>query len=411
MIFFSLYIDPGTGSMLFSLFIGIAAAVSFGLRALFVKLRFIFSAGKAQKTSDKNIPYVIFSDHKRYWNVFKPICDEFESRQIPLVYYTASPDDPALAAEYHFVRTEYLGEGNKPYAKLNMLYADILLSTTPGLDVYQWKRSRDVKYYVHIPHSIGDFSHYHMFGLDFYDAVLVSGDNQTQFVRKMEDLRPNIKRKEIITAGSTYLDQMQERLDSLPPQEQNKRAVVLVAPSWGKNGILTRYGEKLLSSLQKENDFDIIVRPHPQTVTSEKDILEPLQAKFHDIEWNFDNDNFDVLRRSDIMITDFSAIIFDYTFIFGKPMIYAESQFDTMQYDADWIDEPDWHLRVLPEIGVKLKEEDFPSIGQIIKNTLNSKTLEQNRQRLKDEVWQNKGSSAKSTVDYLIKKRDQISKE
>ena len=47
MTFLPLYIDPGTGSMLFSLFIGIAAAASFGLRALFIKLRFVFSAGKA----------------------------------------------------------------------------------------------------------------------------------------------------------------------------------------------------------------------------------------------------------------------------------------------------------------------------------------------------------------------------
>ena len=411
MIFFSLYIDPGTGSMLFSLFIGIAAAASFGLRALFIKLRFIFSAGKANTKDSKNIPYVIFSDHKRYWNVFKPVCDEFERRQIPLVYYTASPDDPALSAGYQFVRAEFIGEGNKPYAKLNMLRADILLATTPGLDVYQWKRSKGVKCYVHIPHDVSDFAGYRMFALDFYDAVLVSGKHQIQFTRKMEELRPNIKKKELVIAGCTYLEQMQERLDSLPPREQNERTVVLVAPSWGASGILARYGERLLSALQKEKDFDIIVRPHPQTVVSEKDILEPLQTKFPDIEWNFDNDNFDVLRKSDILITDFSGIMFDYTFIFDKPLIYADTDFDPMPYDADWIDEPMWALRILPELGVRLEEKDFPSIAQVIKTALNSETLEQNRQRIKDEAWQNRGSSAKSVVDYLVEKRSRISGE
>ena len=117
MIFLPLYIDPGTGSMLFSLFIGIAAAASFGLRALFLKLKFVFSGGKANEESDgKKIPYVIFSDHKRYWNIFRPICDEFEQRQVPLTYYTASPDDPVLSANYKYVHAEYLGEGNKPYS-------------------------------------------------------------------------------------------------------------------------------------------------------------------------------------------------------------------------------------------------------------------------------------------------------
>ena len=66
--FFSLYIDPGTGSMLFSLIIGLVAAGSFGLRALYLKFKFIVSGGNKESNIDnKKIPYVIFSDHKRYW--------------------------------------------------------------------------------------------------------------------------------------------------------------------------------------------------------------------------------------------------------------------------------------------------------------------------------------------------------
>lgn len=38
-----LYIDPGTGSMLFSLFIGLATTAVFAGRALILKLKFLFS--------------------------------------------------------------------------------------------------------------------------------------------------------------------------------------------------------------------------------------------------------------------------------------------------------------------------------------------------------------------------------
>ena len=76
-----LYIDPGTGSMLFSLFIGIAATGVFLLRAAFIKIKFLFTGGKKSALDNDCIPYVIFSDSKRYWNVFKPICDEFEKRK------------------------------------------------------------------------------------------------------------------------------------------------------------------------------------------------------------------------------------------------------------------------------------------------------------------------------------------
>ena len=92
-----LYIDPGTGSMLFSIVIGIATTLLFFAQKIFVKLKFFLSGGKAEKISSTKMPYVIFSDHKRYWNVFKPICDEFENRGVDIVYWTASPDDPALS--------------------------------------------------------------------------------------------------------------------------------------------------------------------------------------------------------------------------------------------------------------------------------------------------------------------------
>lgn len=75
---FFLYIDPGTGSMLFSILIGVVSTLLFFGQRLFMKIKFFVSGGKTVKISSTKIPYVIFSDHKRYWNVFKPVCDEFE---------------------------------------------------------------------------------------------------------------------------------------------------------------------------------------------------------------------------------------------------------------------------------------------------------------------------------------------
>ena len=404
-----LYIDPGTGSMLLSLFIGIATAAVFGLRALFIKLQFIFTGGKVKATSEKSIPFVIFSDHKRYWNVFKPICDEAEKRKIPLVFYTMSADDPALNAKYEFVKAEFIGEGNKAFAKLNMLHADILLATTPNLDVYQWKRSKNVKCYVHVPHSAGELASYRMFALDYYDAVLTCGKNQVDLIRTIESLRPSIAKKEVVTVGSLVLDNLKARYDSVTHESKNEKPVVLVAPSWGKSGILSRYGEKFLSAMQK-TDFKVIIRPHPQTVVSEKNILEPLVQKFSCFEWNYDNDNFNALNKVDILITDFSDIIFDFACVFNKPVIYADTHFDTLPYDADWLSEPRWGEKVLTDIGVQLKEEDFDNLEAVIKNALNSEILSKGRDKVRSECWENVGQSAKSTVEYLIEKQKSLQK-
>lgn len=400
-----LYIDPGTGSMLFSLFIGIAASAVFLFRSLIIKLKFVVSGGKTVARGETVAPYVIFSDSKRYWNVFEPICDEFERREIPTLFYTASSDDPALAKNYKFVTTEFIGEGNAAFARLNMLRADICLATTPGLDVFQWKRSKECRYYVHIPHSLDDLSVYRMFGIDHYDAILISGACQEKRVREMEKLR-NLPAKDLVYVGSTYMDGLKKRFDEVKKPEKNPRPTVLIAPSWGPSSILARFGKKLISALA-ENDFDVVVRPHPQTIVSEKEIFDPLCEAFKDnskVSWNFDNDNFDILNRADILISDFSSVMFDFVFIFDKPLIYADVKFDSAPYDADWFDEPMWTLKVLPQVGVQLKEEDFPRIGEIVKDALKSQKLSENRTHARDEVWTCIGEGSKNTVDYLVKK-------
>ena len=80
-----LYIDPGTGSMLFTILIGVIGAGIYSLRMLWIKIRFLLSGGKVE-TSDIEIPFVIFSDDKRYWNVFEPICREMNKRGKDIVY-------------------------------------------------------------------------------------------------------------------------------------------------------------------------------------------------------------------------------------------------------------------------------------------------------------------------------------
>ena len=60
------YIDPGTGSMLFTILIGILGALRYVFKSWFVKLRFFFSGGRSKDTNSDEIPLVIFSDGKQY---------------------------------------------------------------------------------------------------------------------------------------------------------------------------------------------------------------------------------------------------------------------------------------------------------------------------------------------------------
>lgn len=407
------YIDPGTGSMLFAIFIGIITSGIFVVKKFLLKLKFLLHGGKVEASKER-YPYVIFSDSKRYWNVFKSICDEFERREVKLEYLTASPDDPALLQDYKYVNCRFIGENNKAYARLNMLDAGIMLSTTPGLDVYQWKRSENVSWYAHIFHAVDEGLGYRMFGMDYYDAVLLTGAFQEKYIRKLEELR-NLPRKEMPVVGSTYMDALKEKLDNNPmllqPDRGNK--TVLLAPSWGASGILSKYGEKIIKALC-ETGYQIIVRPHPQSLISEKDILDELTRNFADIdnlEWNYDNDNFEVLKKADVMITDFSGIIFDYALVFGKPVIYADTSFDSAPYDAAWIDEPLWRFEVLKKMGAPLKPEDFQNMKERIDELIDAEKFDTAREEVRNEAWQCIGESAKKTVDYMINKYQELFQE
>lgn len=404
-----LYIDPGTGSMIFTVLLGVVSTLYYLFKKLIVKIRFVLSAGRIHKTDITTIPYLIFSDSKNYWNVFKPVCDEFEKRKIPLVYWTASNNDEALTHKYDFVKTEYIGEGNRAFAKLNNMRADVVLATTPGLDVLQWKRSKNVKYYVHILHAAGTSAGgYRMFSLDYYDAVLLTGEYQIQEIRELETKR-RLPSKEIEIVGCTYMDLLKEKLDN-SSKEKHDILTVLLAPSWGQSSLLVRYGNRIIDCLI-DTGYKIIIRPHPQSFKSDKEIINKLMTKYSGnamISWDTEADNFKSLNESDIMISDFSSVMFDYALVFDKPFIYTESTFDKAPYEAAWLDEELWKFKVLPSIGIPLKEEQFERMKEVIKEALSNNELKKGIEKARKDAWANIGNSAKMTADFLVRKHKEI---
>lgn len=405
-----LYIDPGTGSMLFTVLLGIIGAAVFSLRMFFMKLRVKLSGGKV-KADAKRIPFVIFSDNKRYWNVFAPVCREMAARGKPMVYLTASEDDPALDCELEGFRAEYIGPGNHVFARLNNLNAAVVLSTTPGLEVYQWKRAPRVARYVHIPHAASDIILYRMFGLDYYDAVLLSGSYQADQIRALEALR-KLPEKDLRLVGIPYMDEMAARLAAEGPAPDHPRTVLL-APSWGPSALFGVYGGRIIQVLLKTG-WHVIVRPHPQSFQSEKPMLDKLMKEFpasSQLEWNRDRDNFDVLRRSDILVSDFSGVIFDFTLIYDKPVIYTDPDFDLSPYDAWWLKDPLWTVSALPRLGRRLTEDNMEDLKSLVEECLSDPRFAEGREAVRQETWCCRGEGAARTADYLIETYDALTKE
>ena len=333
-----LYIDPGTGSMLFSLAIGLISILWYGTRKMLLKMKFF--TPRAETSSDQH-PLIIFSEDKRYWKYFEPICRELDKREIDTLYVSASEDDPGLKSCYPHIKGEYIGSGNRAYTRLNFIKAKLLMATIPGLEVYQWKRSKDVQCYIHLPHAANAMTTTKMFGLDFYDVLLVSAQYQIDDTRELERLRHEPE-KELVRIGVPYMDDNVDRIKS-NPAPVHIDTTVLLAPSWGKNAILSRFGNKIIELLS-QSYYHIIIRPHPQSLVSESEMIGELKRNWPQLEWNTDVDNFDVLNRADIMISDFSGIVFEYALAFDKPVICVETDYDDSQYDTCWLSTPNWTI-------------------------------------------------------------------
>ena len=399
-----LYIDPGTGSMLISVLLGAVATLYFFIRALIIKLKGSFSSSKQKINTGTEYKYVIYCEDPRYWNLFKPVLDEFEKRQIPLSYFVSDENDPVFSVSYSFITPKIIGEGNKAYTYLRFISSDFVLMTTPGLDIYQMKKSKNVKHYSFLHHAVNDITIYHLFNLDHFDSILLNADYQKHLIRKLEEVR-KLNPKELITVGCTYLDTYSEMLNSLDKEKEHP-FTVLLSPSWGPSGLLSLYGEKLIGELSKTG-WRIIIRPHPQSITSEKGMIDKLKSKFPENEnmhWDYDRNNIISLSRSDIMISDFSSIVFDYILLFNRPVIYNNQKFDKRMYDAIQIDEELWHFETIKKAGVEIREEMFSDIKNFISNVVKDSSRSALLEEVKNQAWMYPGEAGKRIADFIVEK-------
>jgi CDP-glycerol glycerophosphotransferase (TagB/SpsB family) len=105
------------------------------------------------------------------------------------------------------------------------------------------------------------------------------------------------------------------------------------------------------------------------------------------------------------MISDFSGIIFDYMFLRNRPVIYACEEMDLRPYDSHLIynnQDEMFTFQVLNKAGVKLTQDLFPNLPDIIQKTINDNDILSSIAAAKNEVWRYQGEAGKRVVDYMI---------
>lgn len=414
------YLDPGTGSMLVSALIGIAATAVFFVKNLYFKLstlRFRLT-GRGVPKSEGGI--VFYSEGRQYWRTFKPVVEAMISQQQKVVYLTSDEADPGLSVDSEYLVGRYIGTGNRAFAALNLLEADICVLTTPGLDVLQITRSPMVKHYCHIVHAPTDLATYKLFSFDYFDSILCSGEHQKRSARYLEQLR-GTKEKLLLDTGCCYLDVLAQEMNVFSAQSEgflpasnidhilspatSPSRKLLLAPTWGANGMLGRFGLTLLLPLAKAG-FSLCVRPHPQSRNHEQDLLASIQKElepFPSVTWDTEASPIRAMQWADMIISDYSGIVFDYAFILERPVITLQFTPDLRGMEANDLPWPAWEFGIFPQIGATITPEQVGELPEIIDTLLADRQgFAATIRGLRDKSLYNYGRSGEVAAQQLL---------
>ena len=357
-----LYIDPGTGSLLISALIGLISSIIYSLQNSYYKITSFFVGKEYRGTHDFSDKLVFFNEGVKYWKVFKPVLDELEKQNKKFVYLTADKEDPGLDINPEICTSLYLGSMNQSFFILNKLKAKMFVTTTPQLDILGWKYSKNVKHYSYLNHSPIDIHAYKKFAYDYYDSVLCSSDFQIKNLRQLEKDRKS-KEKILMKTGCTYFDLMTEN-------NTGQKEHILIAPTWGDRSFFSSNGELLIEELLK-GGHRVLYRPHPQSWTSEKELLDSIIFKFDKNElFKIDKrvDNTYALSNAKLMITDTtSGIIYDVVFLHKIPIIAVDFKWDDGGYESSNIENPASTNYILEDFGRTISKEEINDINNIIK--------------------------------------------
>lgn len=365
------YLDPGTGSMLVSALVGIAATAFFAFKTFYYKAAGLLCRlrGVSAPSSGKNA-IVVYSEGGRYWNTFKHLLAELDNAGEKALYLTSGEDDPGLSHPFKNVTARHIGRGNRAFAAMNTLEAAVCVMTTPGLDVLQIRRSPGVKHYAHLVHAPTDAAMYKLYSFDYFDSVLCSGPHQMRTLRHLENLR-GTREKLLLQTGCPYMDVLAEELEALGGKRAEAPAEkprILVAPTWGANGLLSRFGVSLLRPLV-DAGFSVTVRPHPQSRFVERGLLEKIEKHFASspgLAWDHAASPLPAMLRTDVLVSDLSGIVFDYAFILERPVVTVSMDADLRGLEAGDLPYPAWELTKLPELGASVLPGDIADLPGII---------------------------------------------
>ena len=353
---------------------------------------------------------VFYSEDISSFVHFEQIIHELtEKMGYQICYVTSAKDDPILNSQNKKIKAFYIGLGATRTKFFMELKAEVLVMTMPSLETYFIKRSRVYPvHYVYVFHSINStHRNYRKNAFDHFDSIFCTGPHHVKEIIATEQLY-NLKRKNLVKCGYGLIDKLQKN-KPVKNQEmctKDGRKKILVAPSWGKKGLLETKGPELVKILL-DAGYHVTVRPHPMTVRKWPKIIKTIRSEFKDesnFEMETDVSSFESLYSTYGLISDWSGIGFEYAFVCERLVLYVDVPHKNNNPDYNKISCEPLESSIRNLIGVVISPNELEGIPKIIESTYENIDLFKTKvQEVRNKTVFNFGQSGINGAQEIVK--------
>lgn len=361
------------------------------------------------KVANKHL--VFYSEKSGFYKYFQGCIEELLRRSnVTIHYVTSDPKDQIfeLAKQEQRLRPYYIGE-KKLITLMMKMDADIVVMTVPDLDNLYLKRSyvrKDIEYIYMVHYGIGSGNLLlRNQALAHFDTVFCAGPAQVAELRAEEQVYGLAKRR-LIPCGYSLFDRiMAEQAERR--QAAHEKPQILIAPSWQKDNILDTCIDQLLQSLVCDK-YKVIVRPHPEYVKRYGQLWGDLQKRWQgrqgdNLEFQGDFSSNDTIFESDLLITDWSTISYEFAFAAKRPVLFIDTPLKAMNPEWQRLGITPLDISIRQEIGRSLSPEEAGRAGELAAELLTAKNCWREKiGKILAENLYNPGESARAECDYIL---------
>lgn len=353
---------------------------------------------------------VFYSERNGFYKYFEGIIDYLlENTNIVIHYVTSDFHDDIFEKEKTNPRLKGYYIGEKKLITLFMkMDADIVVMTMTDLDNFHYKRSyvrKDIEY-VYVFHAMcSTHMIYHQGAFDHYDTLFCVGDFIFPEVRRQEELH-GLPPKKLIECGYCLLESLRQAYVQMVPMLSDKKRI-LIAPSWQEGNILDSCLDELLKGLLGRG-WEITIRPHPEYVKRYANRMNAIMQRYKDypsdeLVFEMDFTSNESTFASDVVITDWSGIAFEFSFVTGKPTVFIDTPRKIHNSEFESMGIVPIEVKLRDKIGIRLDPRYLESVGEKIQEAMDNKdNYKEAIFQTRDQTIANFGHSGEIGGKYII---------